>query len=94
MTASVKFKVLNPDSSLPRLRDRVTVKTGPRHTVREADDGTFEMTIKAAVRSDSGIYTCKIINEYGIKQCEGMLEVKGVLPLVCPHFTTSCDDAV
>lgn len=64
---------------LCRLRDRVTVKTGPRHIVREREDGTFEMTIKSAVRSDSGIYTCKIINEYGTKQCEGKLEVKGRL---------------
>lgn len=62
-----------------RLRDRVTVKTGPRHIVRETEDGTFQMTIKSAVRSDSGIYTCKIINEYGTKQCEGKLEVKGTL---------------
>lgn len=64
-----------------RLRDRVTVKTGPRHIVREKEDGTFEMTVKSAVRSDSGIYTCKIINEYGTKQCEGKLEVKGMLLL-------------
>lgn len=59
----------------------MTVKTGPRHTVRELEGGTFEMTIKSAVRSDSGIYTCKIINEYGTKQCEGKLEVKGTLLL-------------
>ncbi|XP_044073360.1 striated muscle preferentially expressed protein kinase isoform X2 [Siniperca chuatsi] len=65
-----------PKPMLYWLRDRVTVKTGPRHIVRETEDGTFEMTIKSAVRSDSGIYTCKIINEYGTKQCEGKLEVK------------------
>lgn len=65
--------------SFCRLRDRVTVKTGPRHIVRETGDGTFEMTIKSALRSDSGIYTCKIINEYGTKQCEGKLQVKGTL---------------
>ncbi|GAA6075113.1 striated muscle preferentially expressed protein kinase isoform X1 [Tachysurus ichikawai] len=34
------------------------------------------MIIKSAVKSDSGVYTCKIINEYGTKQCEGKLEVK------------------
>lgn len=62
---------------ISRLRDRVTVKTGARHIVRESTDGTFEMKIKSAVRSDSGIYTCRIINEYGTKQCEGRLEVKG-----------------
>lgn len=64
---------------LCRLRDRVTVKTGPRHIVRETEDATFEMTIKSAARSDSGIYTCKIINEYGTKHCEGKLDVKGML---------------
>lgn len=55
----------------------MTVKTGPRHIVRETDNGSFEMIIKSAVRSDAGIYTCKIINEYGIKQCEGKLQVQG-----------------
>lgn len=66
--------------SLGRLRDRVTVKTGPRHVVRETEDGAFQMTIKSALRSDAGIYTCKIINEYGAKQCEGKLQVKGEVP--------------
>ncbi|XP_065818245.1 striated muscle preferentially expressed protein kinase [Labrus bergylta] len=65
-----------PKPMLYWLRDRVTVKSGPRHIVREAEEGTFEMTIKSAVKSDSGIYTCKVINEYGTKQCEGKLEVK------------------
>lgn len=55
------------------------MKTGPRYIVCGTEDGTFEMTIKSAVRSDSGIYTCKIINEYGTKQCEGKLQVKGRL---------------
>lgn len=57
----------------------MTVKTGPRHIVRETDNGTFEMIIKSAVRSDAGIYTCKIINEYGTKQCQGKLQVQGML---------------
>ncbi|XP_061774418.1 striated muscle preferentially expressed protein kinase isoform X1 [Nerophis ophidion] len=65
-----------PKPLLYWLRGRVTVKTGPRHLVRETENGTFEMSIKSAVRSDTGIYTCKIINEYGTKQCEGKLEVK------------------
>ncbi|KAK2839515.1 hypothetical protein Q5P01_013255 [Channa striata] len=75
VTMSVRISG-QPKPMLYWLRDRVTVKTGPRHIVRETEDGTFEMTIKAAVRSDSGIYTCKIINEYGMKQCEGKLDVK------------------
>ncbi|XP_021180754.2 striated muscle preferentially expressed protein kinase isoform X1 [Fundulus heteroclitus] len=65
-----------PKPMLYWLRDRVTVKTDPRHVVRETSDGTFEMTIKSAVRSDSGVYTCRIINEYGTKQCEARLDVK------------------
>ncbi|XP_041662707.1 striated muscle preferentially expressed protein kinase [Cheilinus undulatus] len=75
VTMSVKISG-EPKPMLYWLRDRVTVKTGPRHIVRETEEGTFEMTIKSAVKSDSGIYICKIINEYGTKQCEGKLEVK------------------
>ncbi|XP_022047553.2 striated muscle preferentially expressed protein kinase [Acanthochromis polyacanthus] len=75
VTMSVRISG-QPKPMLYWLRDRVTVKTGPRHVVCETEDGTFVMTIKSAVRSDSGIYTCRIINEYGTKQCEGRLEVK------------------
>ncbi|XP_028993071.1 striated muscle preferentially expressed protein kinase isoform X2 [Betta splendens] len=75
VTMSVRISG-QPKPLLYWLRDRVTVKTGSRHIVRETEDGAFEMTIKSAVRSDSGVYTCKIINEYGTKQCEGKLEVK------------------
>ncbi|XP_053733617.1 striated muscle-specific serine/threonine-protein kinase [Synchiropus splendidus] len=75
VTMSVRISG-QPKPMLYWLRDRVTVKTGPRHIVRETQDSTFEMTIKSAVRSDTGIYTCKIINEYGTKQCEAKLEVK------------------
>ncbi|XP_062862335.1 striated muscle preferentially expressed protein kinase isoform X3 [Trichomycterus rosablanca] len=65
-----------PKPILYWLRDRVTIKTGPRHTVRQTEDGASEMIIKSAVRSDAGVYTVKIINEYGTKQCEAKLEVK------------------
>ncbi|XP_018591070.2 striated muscle preferentially expressed protein kinase-like isoform X2 [Scleropages formosus] len=58
------------------LRDRVTIKTDARHVVRETEDGSFEMKITSAQKSDAGVYTCKIINEYGTKQCECKLEVK------------------
>lgn len=77
---------------LCRLRDRVTVKTGPRHIVRETDNSTFEMIIKSAVGSDAGIYTCKIINEYGTKQCEGKLQVQGMVlfRFLCTVATTLC----
>uniref|UniRef100_A0AAV2K191 Ig-like domain-containing protein n=1 Tax=Knipowitschia caucasica TaxID=637954 RepID=A0AAV2K191_KNICA len=65
-----------PKPMLYWLRDRVTVKSGPRHLVSETDD-RFEMTILSAARSDTGVYTCKIINEYGSKQCEALLRVTG-----------------
>ncbi|XP_045917587.1 striated muscle preferentially expressed protein kinase-like [Micropterus dolomieu] len=58
------------------LKDRVTVKTTGRFAVREADDGTSEMRIRSAQRSDAGLYVCKIINEYGTKQAECRVEVK------------------
>ncbi|XP_026127118.1 striated muscle preferentially expressed protein kinase-like isoform X3 [Carassius auratus] len=65
-----------PKPMLYWLRDRVTIKTGACHIVHETEEGNFEMIIKSAQKSDSGVYTCKIINEYGTKQCEGKLEVK------------------
>uniref|UniRef100_A0A3B3YGM4 Ig-like domain-containing protein n=1 Tax=Poecilia mexicana TaxID=48701 RepID=A0A3B3YGM4_9TELE len=68
-----------PKPILYWLRDRVTVKSDARHVVREAADGASEMTIRSAAKSDSGVYTCRIINEYGTKQCEARLEVKGQL---------------
>ncbi|XP_051998795.1 striated muscle preferentially expressed protein kinase-like [Xyrauchen texanus] len=65
-----------PKPMLYWLRDRVTIKTGARHIVQETEEGNFEMIIKSAQKSDTGVYTCKIINEYGTKQCDGRLEVK------------------
>ncbi|XP_026073372.1 striated muscle preferentially expressed protein kinase-like isoform X1 [Carassius auratus] len=65
-----------PKPMLYWLRDRVTIKTDARHIVHETEEGNFEMIIKSAQKSDSGVYTCKIINEYGTKHCEGKLEVK------------------
>lgn len=63
--------------SVSRLRDRVAVKTDSRHVVQELPDGKFEMKIKSALKSDGGVYTCKIINEYGVKQADCKLEVSG-----------------
>ncbi|KAF7654307.1 hypothetical protein LDENG_00071770 [Lucifuga dentata] len=77
VTMSVRISG-QPKPMLYWLRDRVTVKSGPRHIVREKEDSIFEMIIKSALRSDSGIYTCKIVNEYGMQQCEGKLEVKAL----------------
>lgn len=61
----------------PRSKDRVAVKTAGRFAVRQTDDGTREMRIGSAQRSDAGLYVCKIINEYGTKQAECRVEVKG-----------------
>ncbi|XP_040888475.1 striated muscle preferentially expressed protein kinase-like isoform X2 [Toxotes jaculatrix] len=57
------------------LKDRVTIKTAGRFAVRETDDGTSEMRISSAHRSDAGFYVCKIINEHGSKQAECRVEV-------------------
>ncbi len=53
------------------------MKTAGRFAVRETDDGTSEMRISSAQRSDAGLYVCKIINEYGNEQVECRVEVKG-----------------
>ncbi|XP_034007156.1 striated muscle preferentially expressed protein kinase [Trematomus bernacchii] len=58
------------------LKDGVSVKTAGRFAVRDTDDGTAEMRISSAQRSDEGQYVCKITNEYGAKQAECRLEVK------------------
>ncbi|XP_061081584.1 striated muscle preferentially expressed protein kinase-like isoform X2 [Conger conger] len=75
VTMSVRMQG-QPKPLIYWLRDRVTIKTAGRRVVRETEDGTFEMKITSAQRSDMGVYTCKIINEYGSKQCECKLEVK------------------
>uniref|UniRef100_A0A3B1K3Q8 Ig-like domain-containing protein n=1 Tax=Astyanax mexicanus TaxID=7994 RepID=A0A3B1K3Q8_ASTMX len=71
------------------VRLRVTVGGYPRpalHWYRNDDPlpsdaqdygGLCELRIKSAEKSDAGVYTCKIINEYGTKQTECQLEVKG-----------------
>ncbi|KFQ84727.1 Striated muscle-specific serine/threonine-protein kinase, partial [Phoenicopterus ruber ruber] len=52
---------------------------GRRHHVEEAEGarGLFTLHILAAERTDTGFYTCKAVNEYGTKQCEAKLEVRG-----------------
>ncbi|XP_059503638.1 striated muscle preferentially expressed protein kinase [Stegostoma tigrinum] len=58
------------------LRNREPVKSDSRHYVLEGQEGRFHLNIVAVQREDSGMYSCKAINEYGTKQCEGKLEVK------------------
>ncbi|XP_067890786.1 striated muscle preferentially expressed protein kinase [Heterodontus francisci] len=59
------------------LRNREPVRSDSRHYVLEGESGRFHLNIMAVQRADSGIYSCKAINEYGTKHCDGKLEVKG-----------------
>ncbi|OPJ79945.1 striated muscle preferentially expressed protein kinase isoform B [Patagioenas fasciata monilis] len=61
------------------LRNRQPVKYGRRHHTEEAEGarGLYTLHILAAERTDTGFYTCKAVNEYGTKQCEAKLEVRG-----------------
>lgn len=43
--------------------------------MRETDDGTGEIRISSAQRSDGGLYVCKIVNQYGSEQAECRVEV-------------------
>ncbi|KAJ3584452.1 hypothetical protein NHX12_014947, partial [Muraenolepis orangiensis] len=58
------------------LKERLTLKTAGRLAVRQTGEGTSELRISAAQRSDTGLYACKIVNEFGTKQCDFRLEVK------------------
>ncbi|XP_072324821.1 striated muscle preferentially expressed protein kinase isoform X3 [Scyliorhinus torazame] len=58
------------------LRNREPVKIDSRHYVLEGEKGRFHLNIVSVQRSDSGMYSCKAINEYGTKHCDGKLEVK------------------
>ncbi|XP_031707548.1 striated muscle preferentially expressed protein kinase-like isoform X2 [Anarrhichthys ocellatus] len=69
------------------LKDRVTVKTAGRFAVRETGDDTSEMRISSAQRSDTGLYLCKIVNEYGSKQAECRVEVKASAPQAALKIT-------
>uniref|UniRef100_A0A8B9PGC6 Ig-like domain-containing protein n=1 Tax=Apteryx owenii TaxID=8824 RepID=A0A8B9PGC6_APTOW len=68
------------------LRNRQPVKYGRRHHAEEAEGarGLFALHILAAERTDTGFYTCKAVNEYGTKQCEAKLEVRGKASSACP----------
>lgn len=55
------------------------MKYGRRHHAEEVEGtrGLFTLHILAVERTDTGFYTCKAVNEYGTKQCEAKLEVRG-----------------
>lgn len=48
-----------------------------RRFAEEAEGGLCQLRILAAERGDAGFYTCKAVNEYGARQCEARLEVRG-----------------
>ncbi|KAK0135678.1 Striated muscle preferentially expressed protein kinase [Merluccius polli] len=58
------------------LKERLTLKSAGRLAVRQTGEGTSELRISEAQRSDAGLYACKIVNEFGTKQCDFKLEVK------------------
>ncbi|XP_076872177.1 LOW QUALITY PROTEIN: striated muscle preferentially expressed protein kinase [Brachyhypopomus gauderio] len=58
-------------------KDRMNFGADGHRELHELDNGRrSELKIKSARKIDAGIYTCKIINEYGTKQTECRLEVK------------------
>lgn len=60
-----------------RLRNRQPVRPDQRRFAEEAEGGLCRLRILAAERGDAGFYTCKAVNEYGARQCEARLEVRG-----------------
>lgn len=60
-----------------RSKDRVPVKTAGRFAVQQTDNGTLELRISSAQRSDAGLYACRIINESGSRQAECRVDVRG-----------------
>lgn len=63
--------------SSARLRNRQPVRPDQRRFAEEAEGGLCRLRILAAERGDAGFYTCKAVNEYGARQCEARLEVRG-----------------
>ncbi|XP_075807889.1 striated muscle preferentially expressed protein kinase isoform X13 [Microtus pennsylvanicus] len=59
------------------LRNRQPVRPDQRRFAEEAEGGLCRLRILAAERGDAGFYTCKAVNEYGARQCEARLEVRG-----------------
>ncbi|XP_072473992.1 striated muscle preferentially expressed protein kinase isoform X12 [Notamacropus eugenii] len=59
------------------LRNHQPVRPDQRRFAEEAEGGLCRLRILAAERGDAGFYTCKAVNEYGTRQCEARLEVRG-----------------
>ncbi|KAF0045714.1 hypothetical protein F2P81_002243 [Scophthalmus maximus] len=74
------------------LKDRVAVKAAGRFAVRETDDGTRELRIISAQRSDAGLYVCKAVNECGSEQAECRVEVTASAARKSLEITRGVDD--
>lgn len=65
-----------------------------RRFAEEAEGGLCRLRILAAERGDAGFYTCKAVNEYGARQCEARLEVRGECltagPRLLPAHLPAC----
>lgn len=53
------------------------MRTAGRFATLQTDDGALEMRISSAQRSDAGLYVCRIVNEYGSRQAESRVDVRG-----------------
>nr|XP_045003178.1 striated muscle preferentially expressed protein kinase isoform X4 [Jaculus jaculus] len=67
----------DPKPVVSWLRNRQPVRPDQRRFAEEAEGGLCRLRILAAERGDAGFYTCKAVNEYGARQCEARLEVRG-----------------
>ncbi|XP_056444343.1 striated muscle preferentially expressed protein kinase [Gadus chalcogrammus] len=63
------------------LKERLTLKSTGRLAVRQTGEGTSELRITTAQRSDAGLYACKIVNEFGTKQVDFKLEIQAATAL-------------
>uniref|UniRef100_A0A3B5Q7F4 Striated muscle enriched protein kinase a n=1 Tax=Xiphophorus maculatus TaxID=8083 RepID=A0A3B5Q7F4_XIPMA len=82
----------HPKPTVSWLKDRAAVKAGGRFAVRETADGTCEMRISAAHRSDAGLYVCKLHSERGTKQVECRVEVKAAAAPIELRITRAAED--
>ncbi|XP_032210799.1 striated muscle preferentially expressed protein kinase isoform X10 [Mustela erminea] len=75
---TMSIRVLGePKPVVSWLRNRQPVRPDQRRFAEEAEGGLCRLRILAAERADAGFYTCKAVNEYGARQCEARLEVRG-----------------
>ncbi|XP_075140699.1 striated muscle preferentially expressed protein kinase isoform X6 [Leptodactylus fuscus] len=66
-----------PKPMISWLKNKQQVKSGGKYHMTEEDGGVFSLHIAGSEKRDTGFYTCKAINEYGTKQCEAKVEVRG-----------------